>query len=82
MCPLYDIKNLETGEIEEKMMSIKEYEQYKKDFPNHQQVFTDMKFVDSVRLGIRKPPRDFQEGIIGRMQRSIPGNRIRSSWDT
>lgn len=79
--PLYDILNKETGQIEEKRMSISEYEQYKIDNPNHQQVFTDMKFIDEVRIGRKKPPKDFQENIIGRMKRSIPGNKIQSRWD-
>lgn len=79
--PLYDILNTETGKIEEKMMSIAEYEQYKKDNPTHQQVFSDMRFIDEVRIGRKKPPKDFQENVIGRMKRNIPGNNIQSRWD-
>lgn len=80
--PLYDVRNKNTGEITEMMMSISEWEEFKRANPDKEQYFTDMKFIDEVRIGRKKPPKDFQEGVIGRMQRSIPGNRIKSSWDT
>lgn len=79
--PLYDIKNKETGEIEEKFMSIAEYEQYKLDHPDEEQVFTTMNFADSISLGIKKPPKDFQEGVIERIKRNNPGHKIQSRWD-
>lgn len=79
--PIYDIKNKETGEIEEKFMTISEYEQYKIDHPNEEQVFTTMNFADSVSLGIKKPPREFQEGVIDRIKRNTPGHNIQSRWD-
>lgn len=79
--PLYDILNRETGQIEEKMMTVAEYEQYKIDNPNHQQVFTDMRFIDEVRIGRKKPPKDFQEGVIDRIKRNNPGHNIQSRWD-
>jgi hypothetical protein len=79
--PLYDVLNKETGKVEEKMMSVAEWEQYKLDHPNEQQHFTSMHFADSVSLGIRKPPRDFQEGVVNRIKRNTPGHRIQSRWD-
>ena len=79
--PLYDIKNKETGEIEEKFMSIADYEQYKKDNPEHEQVFTSLNVQDSISLGIKKPPKDFQEGVIERIKRNNPGHKIQSRWD-
>jgi hypothetical protein len=79
--PIYDIKNKDTGEIEEKFMTISEYEQYKIDHPNEEQVFTTMNFADSVSLGIKKPPREFQEGVIERIKRNTPGHNIQSRWD-
>ena len=79
--PLYDIKNKETGEIEEKFMSISDYEQYKLDNPDHEQVFTSLNVQDSISLGIKKPPKDFQEGVIERIKRNNPGHKIQSRWD-
>ena len=34
---------------------------------------------DPVRLGILKPPADFQKNVIGRMKESIPGNTLGKS---
>lgn len=79
--PVYDVYDKETGEITEMMMSISQWEQFKIDNPNKQQYFSDMKFIDEVRLGRKKPPKDFQENVIDRMKRTIPGNRISSRWD-
>lgn len=33
-------------------------------------------FIDSIKLGIRKPPADFQKHVLGRIQNSIPNNVI------
>ncbi len=79
--PIYSILNKDTGIIEEKMMSIADWEQYKIDHPNEQQHFTTMNFADSVSLGIKKPPKDFQEGVIGRIKKNNPGHNIQSRWD-
>lgn len=80
--PLYDVIDKNTGEITEVMMSISEWEEFKKTNPDKEQYFSDMKFIDSVRLGIKKPPKDFQEGVIDRIKRNNPGHRIQSRWDT
>lgn len=79
--PVYELKNIETGEVFEKMMSISEYEVYIEENKNIQRHFTTMHFADSVSLGIKKPPRDFQEGVIERIKRNTPGHKIQSRWD-
>lgn len=79
--PIYDIKNKETGEIEEKFMSIAEYEQYILDNPNMEQHFSTMNFQDSVSLGIKRPPLDFKEGVIDRIKRANPLHKMESRWD-
>lgn len=81
MMPIYSIKNIETGEITEKMMSISEWELYKQEHPNEQQHFTSMHFADSISLGIKKPPKDFQEGVINRIKRANPLHKMESRWD-
>ena len=79
--PIYDIKDKTTGVIEEKFMSISEYEQYKIDHPDEEQVFTTINFQDAISLGIKRPPSDFQEGVIERIKRNNPGHNIQSRWD-
>lgn len=79
--PLYDILNKETGKIEEKFMSIADYEQYKKDNPQHEQVFTTINFQDPISLGIKKPSMQFKEEVIDRIKRANPLHNMESRWD-
>lgn len=81
MCPVYDVKDKNTGEVTEMFMSISQWEQFKQDNPDKEQYFSDMRFIDEVKLGRKKPPRDFQEGVIERIKRNNPGHRIQSRWD-
>lgn len=32
---------------------------------------------DSYRIGVTKAPKDFREGVLGRMKKNIPGNNIK-----
>lgn len=79
--PIYNVLDKDTGEVTEMMMSISEWETFKQENPNKQQHFTDMKFIDSIRLGIRKPPSDFKEGVIDRIKRNNPHHNMSSRWD-
>lgn len=75
--PIYPLRNKETGEIFEKIMKIADYEIFMKENPNIERYFdTAPIFGDPVRMGIVKPPSDFQKHIIGRMKESIPGNTL------
>ncbi|MEN6551957.1 MAG: hypothetical protein ABFC34_03625 [Methanobacterium sp.] len=75
------MKDKNTGEVTEMFMSISQWEQFKQDNPDKEQYFSDMRFIDEVKLGRKKPPRDFQEGVIERIKRNNPGHRIQSRWD-
>lgn len=81
MCPVYDVRDKNTGEITEMMMSISQWEIFKRENPDKEQYFSDMRFVDSVRLGIKRPPSDFTEGVIERIKRNNPGHNMSSRWD-
>lgn len=75
--PIYPLRNKETGEIFEKIMKISDYEIYMKENPHVERYFDSAPvFGDPVRLGITKPPSDFQKHIIGRMKETIPGNTL------
>lgn len=78
--PTYDFINEETGEIFEMQMSIADKEKYLKKNKHIKQAVTKMSIGDSVRLGITKPPADFQKGVIGRMKEKIHGNKINSKF--
>lgn len=81
MCPVYDVRDKKTGEVTEMFMSISQWEEFKQNNPNKEQYFTNMHFADSVSLGIKKPPKDFTEGVINRIKKNNPGHNISSRWD-
>ncbi len=75
--PIYTLRDKETQEIFERTMKISEYEVFMEENPNFERYYNTMPLIgDSVRLGIKKPPSDFQKNIIGRMKDSIPGNTL------
>lgn len=74
--PTYNFRNKESLEVVEKVMKIADRDQWLKDNPDYEQVHTGMPHLgDPVRMGITKPPSDFQKEIIGRVQR-MPGAHI------
>ena len=79
--PIYNVKDKNTGEITEMFMSISEWEKFKVENPDKEPHFTSLHVADSISLGIRKPPSDFQEGVIGRIKKNNPGHNIQSRWD-
>lgn len=81
MCPVYDVRDKNTGEVTEMFMSISEWETFKKENPGKEQYFTNMHFADSVSLGIKKPPSDFKEGVIDRIKQNNPLHNMSSRWD-
>ncbi len=72
--PTYTFRHKETSEILEHVCKIGEREQWLKDNPEYEQVHTTMAALgDPVRLGITKPPSDFQTQVIGRIRDNYPG---------
>lgn len=60
--PNYSFRNNETGEEFDESMKISELEVFLKENPNTQQIFkTFPGVVDSVRIGVRKPDRSFND---------------------
>lgn len=55
-------------------MKISERDQFVKDHPELEQVHLDAPVLgDPVRLGVTKPPSDFQKHVLGRMRDTYPG---------
>lgn len=79
---IYELKNTKTGEVFEKLFrNREEYEQFMKDYPNLQRYYSSIHFQDSISLGLRKPPREFQNEVIGRIKKNNPHHNIKSRWD-
>ncbi len=75
--PIYELINTETEEVFEKTMKIAEYEVFMKENPHIRRYHTTAPiFGDPVRLGVVKPPSDFQKGVIDRIRNSVPGNTL------
>lgn len=55
------MKNTETNEVTDITMSIADREQYLAENPHIIQLFVPQPVLDSVRLGIRKPDRGFND---------------------
>lgn len=72
--PFYDLRNKLTQEVVNVMMGIAEKEEYLENNPEWEQVIgTALHIGDSVSLGIKKPPSDFQKYVLGRIKEAVPG---------
>jgi hypothetical protein len=77
--PIYQFINNDTNEEFDLIMTIAERDEFVKNNPACIQQFTSLNIGDPVRLGITKPPPEFMRGVIGRMQDSIPKNRLKDT---
>ena len=75
--PLYDFKNLKTGEVETKMMSIASMQEYVKD-PNIQQVLAAPKIIGETGGSVLKQAgegwKEVQQRIKSGLPPSLKGN--------
>lgn len=79
--PIYEFLNKNTNEVEEINMKISDLDKFKDDNPHMIRHFSTLNFQDSVSLGIKRPPIEFKEGVIDRIKRANPLNRMESRWD-
>jgi len=79
--PTYVFKNIETNEIVEHEFKMSEYDKFVSEHPELSRYHDSFTFIDSVALGITKPPSDFQRHVIGRIQRANPLHTMESRWD-
>jgi hypothetical protein len=70
--PNYSFENSENGEEFDLDMSNAEREQYLADNPHIQQVLNRMTLCDSIRIGVTKPPSDFQKYVLGKVKEKHP----------
>lgn len=62
--PLYEFKNVETGEIIEIQLKISEYDEYVKNNPTMERYHSSAPPIgDPVRLGLRKPHDAFRDKL-------------------
>ena len=78
--PLYDSKNLETGEVETKMMSIADMQEYVKD-PNIQQVLAAPKIIGEVSGSVGRKAGDGWKEVQQRIKSGLPPS-LKGNIDT
>jgi len=77
---IYNFYNKETGEYIQEEMLLCERIPFLEANPHLEQVLIHSSFLgDSVKMGITKPPADFQRGIIDRIAAATPGNQLKKS---
>lgn len=69
--PTYDFINEKTGEVFTEMMSIADKEKFLKKNKHIKQAVSDLYIGDSVRLGVTRPPADFQKYVLGKVQEKV-----------
>ncbi len=86
--PSYDFYNSKTNEVEEHKMSYKELDSFLESNPHltrHHSTENLPSFGDGVRMsvpGIGQPVREFEQGVIERIKRTVPGNTLHKSHKT
>ena len=74
--PLYSLLDKNTGEETEVSMKIAELEEFLKENPHVEQIFTHGLFYgDPVLQGTVRPPQDYKD-LLKHMKGKMPGNKI------
>lgn len=78
--PTYTFRNTTNDEIELHEMKISERESFIAAHPDLEQVLVPQATLDSIRLGVKKPPADFQKGILGKIKENHPHGSVEKRW--
>ena len=81
--PTYTFLNKTTNEVEEHTFRMAQYDEFVAQNPNLERYHApgeSASIGDSVRLGITKPPSDFQKYVVDRIKHTVPGNNIKSKF--
>ena len=86
--PVYQFKNLDTGDIEEHIMSYTKLDDFKDENPHLERYFTPENLPvlgDSMRMSLPKYGQGdpaFEHGVIDRIKETVPGNTLSKSHKT
>lgn len=69
--PVYSFEDQETGEEFELQMSYDDLKEFLTNNPTVNQTFR-MNIADPIRMGVQKPPSDFQKYVLGRVKEAHP----------
>lgn len=80
--PIYSFLNKNTNEEFTEMMSIADRETYLTENPHIEQLVSKINIADSVSIGVKRPPVDFQKHVLGKVK-AMPGankDKIEKRW--
>lgn len=86
--PVYQFRNIETGEVEEHLMSYTKLDSFKDENPHLERYFTPDTLPglgDSMRMSLPKYSQGdpaFEHGVIDRIKETVPGNTLAKSHKT
>lgn len=78
--PTYTFENKKTGEISDIIMSISEYDAYVKKNKHMRHILKPIGIADPIKLGITKPPADFQKYVLGKIKAKNPHGSVEKRW--
>lgn len=73
--PTYSFKNKNTGEREEHLVKISEYDQFKADNPHLERIIEAPRIGDSVLVGVTKTPDSFNS-LLKNIKKRYRGSTI------
>ena len=76
----YTFEDEETGEQFDLEMPSAVLDDFLKYHPKIFRVFK-MNLGDAVRLGVQKPPSDFQKYVLGRIKSAVPQSKVENRWN-
>lgn len=86
--PVYEFKNLNTGEVEEHMMSYTKLDEFKEQNPHLERYFAPENLPvlgDSMRMSLPKYGQGdpaFEHNVIQRIKETVPGNTLAKTHKT
>lgn len=77
--PVYSYFDPKKKEQFDVTMTTDEMIQYEKDNPKLERIYK-MNVVDSVRIGVTKPPADFSKHVLGKIKNAHPRGSVEKRW--
>jgi hypothetical protein len=74
--PIYTFYDKKTKKTWDEMISCEDMEKYLKENSHIERIIKAPPIVDSVNIGITKPPADFQKHVLGKIKEKSKGQAI------
>lgn len=78
--PLYDFKNTETGEYEEKFVSMSDYDQFLKDNPHLERAYIKAPALNKGGIGDRTKVNDGFKEVLSKVADANPNSKLASDY--